>query len=82
MAKWVDTKGWLSRYASNDRPVIEKKEMVAVEKKEEVNFGNTIIFIRPRCAVCRSLKLKCYGVKGGIRYYKCICGHKFKAIEK
>ena len=82
MRKWVNTKGWLNKYASNDRDVIIEKKEIVVEKKEEVDFGNAIIYIRPRCPICKSLKLKCNGTHDNIRYYRCICGHKFKAIEK
>lgn len=82
MTKWVNTSGWLKRYASDNNVIIEKKEEPVVEKKEEVNFGNAVIFIRPRCPICKSTKVRCYGINVNIRYFRCACGHKFKGIEK
>ena len=74
MGRWVNAKGWLKDYAPDNKT---QAKQAAVQ-----NFGEAVIFIRPRCPKCKSIKLVCYGIKGNIRYYKCLCGNKFKAIEK
>lgn len=74
MGNWVNTKGWLKDYAPN------KSAQVKPEPLQ--NFAEAVIFIRPRCPKCQNKKVSCYGASGNIRYYKCPCGAKFKAIEK
>lgn len=71
MGNWVNAKGWLKDYVKK-APVKEPSE----------NFGEAVIFIRPRCPKCHNKKISWYGRSGNIRYYKCPCGTKFKAIEK
>ena len=77
MAKWVNTDGWLKGYVDKPSPAAVKEP-----KKNSDNFSEGVIFIRPRCPICKNKAAKCYKTDGVIRYYKCACGNKFKAYEK
>lgn len=79
MTSWVDKKeGWLKNYSKRkSRHIVIEEE---TKKEEPAKRG--IFFIRPKCPKCRSKNIRCYKTDGSIRYYKCECGHKFKAYEK
>jgi predicted RNA-binding Zn-ribbon protein involved in translation (DUF1610 family) len=71
---WINKKDWLKGYIQRPKPAD------AVETTtEEIT---TITFVRPKCPKCGNKNLRCNGVKDNIRYFKCKCGYKFKAIEK
>jgi len=67
-------KGWLKDYVSpRNEPA----------KPDQENGNEGVIFIRAKCPKCGNKeKLICYRSEGGLRYYKCSCGEKFKAVEK
>jgi predicted RNA-binding Zn-ribbon protein involved in translation (DUF1610 family) len=73
MTKWVNTKGpWLKDIAPDN-----------LKQDADIKFSEAITFKRPKCPECgNKKKLNCTKVDGIMRYYKCPCGAKFKAIEK
>lgn len=80
VADWIPHKTrWLGDRQIKPVPEIENKPKVA--EIEEKNYP-AVIFIKPKCPKCGNKKSKWNGTDGHIRYYKCSCGCKFKAIEK
>jgi len=83
MVKWIKAKGWLRGYQSRNRNNVEASKVI--KESEEIRNGNgdIVTFTRPRCRKCGNKdNLKCYGAYGTIRYYRCQCGHEFKAMEE
>lgn len=72
MAKpWLERRSdWLNGYAE-EKPIKKTKKL-----------SEGVVFVLPKCPDCGNKKLRCYGSEDGIRYYKCKCGAKFKAIEQ
>ncbi len=79
MTSWMDKKeGWLKDYSKRKpRHIVVKEE---TKKEEPINKG--IFFMRPKCPKCGGKKVRCYGADGRIKYFKCKCGVKFRAIEQ
>lgn len=78
---WINKKNWLKGYVEPRKPAEIIEEQIE-ENKEEKIIPTTVIFIKPKCPKCGNKNLRCYGIDKNIRYFKCKCGHKFKAIEK
>jgi len=84
MGKWIHhKKGWLRGYHVKHNNDHETIEVIEDDEADKMENDDTVIFIRPRCRGCGNADhLKCYGAYGKIRYYRCPCGHEFKAVEE
>jgi predicted RNA-binding Zn-ribbon protein involved in translation (DUF1610 family) len=81
MGEWIKKReGWLGQNVKREQvtPILDHPE----ENKEVKPVKTTVIFIKPKCPKCGNKKLRCTGIAGNVRYFKCKCGHKFKAIEQ
>ncbi|MCX5712117.1 MAG: hypothetical protein NTY47_03465 [Candidatus Omnitrophica bacterium] len=79
MGNWIKRQeGWIPRQNKREDALPDQAE----EGKDENNSSALVIFIKPKCPKCGNKNLRCNGVNENVRYFKCKCGHNFKAIEK
>ncbi len=80
MGSWLKRQEqWIPRQNMREKILSEDQ---TEENKENETIPTVVIFIKPKCPKCGNKNLRCNGVIGNIRYFKCKCGHKFKAFEK